>query len=148
MALRVPPLALLLLAFAVQWLLRGQLAFRAPWPLDVLALLFAAAGAAICLLGVRAFHRAQTTVNPLQPETATALVTRGIYRFTRNPMYLGFTLVLLAAALYLRSVAALLVVPVFVAYLTAFQVIPEERALAARFGAAFAAYRQRARRWL
>ena len=147
--LRVPPVAVVLLAGLAMWLLARVL----PWPGDLLgglpaALLIAAAGVAVAVAGVVAFRRARTTVNPMKPEASSALVERGIYGLTRNPMYLGMALVLAAWALWLGSVAAVSVLPLFTLYMTRFQIVPEERALAAKFGVAFAAYRSRVRRWL
>lgn len=113
------------------------------------AIVLLLAGAGIAAAGGIAFRRAQTTVNPLTPEKASALVSGGIYRLTRNPMYLGFALFLLAWALYLASPVALLVGPsCFVLYLNRFQIAPEERALEKLFGEEFASYRQQVRRWL
>ncbi len=100
------------------------------------------------LTGVLGFIRAKTTVNPMKPERSAALVTSGIYRVTRNPMYVGMALILLAWAIYLGSGTALLGPLVFALYITRFQIHPEERVLAARFGSEFAAYRARVRRWL
>ncbi len=105
-------------------------------------------GVAVCLAGVLSFRLARTTVNPLRPETATALVDSGIYRHTRNPMYLGFAMILVAWALYLDSPFTLLGVVGFVLYMNRFQIIPEERALQALFGEQFSSYRARVRRWL
>ena len=62
------------------------------------ALALAALGAGVCLAGVASFRRARTTVNPLVPEQASSLVQAGIYRHTRNPMYLGFAILLVAWA--------------------------------------------------
>lgn len=98
--------------------------------------------------GVIAFKRAQTTVNPLKPETASTLVVGGVYQYSRNPMYTGLALWLVAWALYLDSVIALAGVAVFVSYMTRFQIKPEERAMQALFGAQFALYKARVRRWL
>lgn len=95
-----------------------------------------------------AFWRSRTSVNPLRPERATALVTGGVYRFTRNPMYLGMLAHLLAWAAYLASPWALPGPVAFVAYITRFQIVPEERALAARFGDEYRRYTARVRRWL
>lgn len=75
-------------------------------------------------------------------------MTGGIYRHTRNPMYLGQALVLLGGMLWLGSAVALLVVPLFVGWITRFQILPEERVLSARFGADYAAFRREVRRWL
>jgi protein-S-isoprenylcysteine O-methyltransferase Ste14 len=108
----------------------------------------AAIGVAVALGGVMSFHRAQTTVNPLKPETSAALVSTGVYSFTRNPMYLGMVLVLLAWAVYLSSIWSLLGPVVFALYITRFQIVPEERVLDGLFGAPFAAYKKRVRRWL
>ena len=94
------------------------------------------------------FRRARTTVNPLKPETSAALVSTGVYSFTRNPMYLGMALALFAWAVYLSSVWSLLGPVLFALYITRFQIVPEERVLDGLFGASFAAYKKRVRRWL
>ncbi len=113
-----------------------------------LALLVAGTGGAIAAAGSIAFKRAGTTVNPLKPERASALVTGGVYRLTRNPMYLGMTLALAGFATWLWWWPALLGPVAFVAWITRFQIRPEERALGLRFGAAYQDYRRRVRRWL
>jgi len=97
---------------------------------------------------VRAVRKADTTLNPIKPDTATALVTSGIYRHTRNPMYLGMAVWLLAWSAWLGTPAGLVGAPLFVLYMNRFQVGPEERALHSLFGAEFDAYRSRVRRWL
>ena len=112
------------------------------------ALALAAAGASLDLAGLIAFRRAKTTANPTAPQQSSAVVSTGIYRFTRNPMYLGLLCLLLAWAVFLSSAWALLVLPAFIAYITRFQILPEERVLAARFGSAYADYCARVRRWL
>lgn len=114
----------------------------------LLALPLIGAGLLFVLAGGVSFRRARTTVNPLKPEAASALVTSGIYCYTRNPMYVGFALWLLAWGLYLASPLVLLGVLGFVLYMNRLQIAPEERALGRLFGADFAAYRQRVRRWL
>lgn len=97
--------------------------------------------------GIR-FRRANTTVNPLKPQAASSLVTAGIYRYTRNPMYLGLLFLLVAWAVLLSSPFALLGPVAFVTYISRFQIVPEERVLAALFGAEYAAYQAGVRRWL
>lgn len=147
---RIPP-PLVAVLFAV---LMGLLARGLPG-LDpglgtrlLLALPLVMAGLLFVLAGGLAFRWAKTTVNPLKPASASALVTSGIYQYTRNPMYVGFALWLLAWGLYLASPLVLLGVLGFVLYMNRFQIYPEERALGQLFGADFAAYRQRVRRWL
>ncbi len=105
-------------------------------------------GSAFALSGVRAIRRAHTTVSPIKPEAATDLVTSGAYRFTRNPMYLGLCLVLLAWAVFLSSAWAVLGPMAFVLYINQFQIAPEERVLSKLFRQAFAEYQSKVRRWL
>jgi protein-S-isoprenylcysteine O-methyltransferase Ste14 len=107
-----------------------------------------AIGVAVAIGGVMSFRRAKTTVSPLKPETSAALVSTGVYSFTRNPMYLGMALALFAWAVYLSSMWSLLGPILFALYITRFQIIPEERVLEKLFGARFAAYKTRVRRWL
>jgi len=103
---------------------------------------------AIGIAGVRAFQRARTTVDPLRPEKASALVTSGIYRRTRNPMYVALAIALLGWAIWLGHPLALLGVAAFVAWINRFQIAPEERALRALFGPEFERYCSEVRRWL
>jgi len=148
--LKVPPVAVVLVTAGFMWLAAWAvpaLEFRFP-ARDLVAVSLALAGAVTSALGVISFGRARTTVNPMKPESSSSLVTSGIYRLTRNPMYLGFLLVLLGWAVFLSSILAFLFLPAFIVYMNHFQIEPEERALATLFGEAFAAYKARARRWL
>jgi protein-S-isoprenylcysteine O-methyltransferase Ste14 len=113
-----------------------------------LALAIGIAAFAVDVAGMLAFLKARTTVNPLRPEKASALVTGGIFRWTRNPMYLGMAMLLVAWAVYLANPISVVLIPVFVVYMNRFQIAPEERALESRFGAQFTEYRDRVRRWL
>lgn len=110
--------------------------------------LIALAGFGFAISGVRAIRRARTTISPIKPESATSLVTSGVYRFTRNPMYLGLCLVLLAWAVFLSSAWAVLGPVAFVLYINRFQIAPEEKVLSKLFGQAFAEYQSKVRRWL
>jgi protein-S-isoprenylcysteine O-methyltransferase Ste14 len=108
----------------------------------------ALAGIAFSAAGVLAFRRARTTVNPTRPEEATQLVRSGVYRITRNPMYVGLACLLVAWAVFLSSPWALLGPLAFVLYIGRFQIAPEERALAKLFGSDYSAYQAEVRRWL
>jgi protein-S-isoprenylcysteine O-methyltransferase Ste14 len=110
--------------------------------------LFFVAGLAVSALGVVEFRRARTTVDPRIPAASSSLVRSGIYRLTRNPMYVGFGLVLLGWAIYVSNALAFLLLPAYVLYMTRFQIQPEERALGQIFGQEYADYRARVRRWL
>ena len=117
------------------------------WRLAI-ALVVAGVGVAFMVLGGMAFRRAKTTSNPIKPHAASSLVITGVYRYTRNPMYVGATLVLVGWAFYLGSLPAFVGPVVFVLYITRFQIIPEERVLRGKFGPEFAEYQARVPQWL
>jgi len=148
--LKIPPVAIGLLAMALMWFaswLVPALGFPLPGH-RVLAGSVAVACAVISGMGVVLFRLANPTVNPMKPESSSALVQSGIYRITRNPMYLGFFLVLAGWALYLSNILAFCVLPLFITYMNRFQIEPEERALRNLFGHEFVAYESRVRRWI
>ena len=147
--LKVPPVALTFLFGVLMWLACAYSPFTItlPWR-SALAICIGIVGLAIAWAGVLSFRRAETTVNPLTPEATTTMVTSGIYRFTRHPMYLGFLLVLSGWAIYLSNLLAFAFLPLFVWYLNRFHIVPEERALGTKFPHSFTAYRSSVRRWL
>lgn len=116
--------------------------------LRVLEGLLATAGLGVAGAGVAAFRRQRTTVDPRYPERATSLVANGVYRWTRNPMYLGFTSVATGAAAALGSPLALLGPGLLALYLDRVQIPAEEQALRDRFGESFASYSRTVCRWL
>jgi protein-S-isoprenylcysteine O-methyltransferase Ste14 len=148
--LRIPPLAVVALAGGLAWITARIVP---AWSFEFaaqagLTATFVLLGITCSLLGVASFRLARTTVNPMTPHASTALVVSGIYRVTRNPMYLGFLFLLLAQIVWLANPVALLVAPAFVVYLNRFQIVPEEIALRNRFGAEFNAYAAHVRRWI
>jgi protein-S-isoprenylcysteine O-methyltransferase Ste14 len=148
--LRIPPLFVTATFAAAMWGAHVALpggTYRLPG-VRVLALASVVVGVGVSLAGVAAFRRHGVTVNPLAPDATRSVVTDGIYRHTRNPMYLGFALILGGWAAYLSNVAAAACLPVFVLYVDRFQIRPEERKLLEQFGPSFRAYRARVRRWI
>jgi len=148
--LKIPPPAVAVLLAGAMW----GISLVAPL-LEVPAFIrvaaavtIALAGGGFSLAGVISFRRARTTVNPMKPETTSSLVCSGIYGVTRNPMYVGLLLVLVAWAAFLSSAWALLGPLAFVLYINRFQIAPEERVLSAMFGTGYSAYKSRVRRWL
>jgi protein-S-isoprenylcysteine O-methyltransferase Ste14 len=147
---KIPPPAVALLFGLLMWLASMMVA-SAEVPFGVrlgVATALACLGLAFGGSGMLSFIRARTTMNPTKPSAASSLVTGGVYRVTRNPMYLSLLLYLLAWAAYLSNWLALLLVPIFVVYINELQIKPEERALFALFGAEYASYKARVRRWL
>ncbi|MEJ8474000.1 methyltransferase family protein [Roseibium algae] len=150
MQLKVPPVfvflvAAVLLVIGAMLLPVGAIAFPGQ---TLLAAITALTGLGIGVPPVRKFRSRQTTVNPMNPENATSLVTSGIYRFSRNPMYLGLMLILLGLALYIGSLTALVILPGFIWYMTELQIKPEEERLSEIFGIDYLDYRARVRRWI
>ena len=148
--LRIPPLVLVAAAGLGMWLLRDTMpdlrfAFAGQ---TFAAAALAFIGLLFSLAGVLAFRRAHTTTNPMTPVATSSLVTSGLYQRSRNPMYVGFVLLLLAWAVFLGNPLTVLVIGVFIWYLTRFQIIPEERALRSMFGAEYERYCQDVRRWI
>ncbi len=105
-------------------------------------------GTLTAISGVIQFAVQSTSVNPHKPDHASSLVTTGVYRLSRNPMYLGMLIILLAAVLKFGHPAGLIVLPLFVLYMNRFQIEPEEKAMEKKFGEEFRKYRQDVRRWV
>ena len=148
--LKIPPVVVIAVVAALMWLVSWAVpgfgfTFSAAY---LVAPMLAVAGIAISALGIASFKRAGTTVNPMKPQSSSVLVVSGVYKLTRNPMYLGFLLVLLGWAVFLSNVLAFLLLQAFIAYMNRFQIEPEEKALASLFGKEFENYRSRVRRWL
>lgn len=144
-----PPIVAILFAFAMWYLadLTPSLPLNDTLRL-ALTLTLLLCGVGFLLAGGVSFRRAKTTVNPLKPDAATALVTSGIFQYTRNPMYLGFVCLLVSLAIFMASLWALTGVAGFVLYIKRFQIRPEEAAMHQLFGEQFTAYRARVRRWI
>lgn len=147
---KIPPVAVFIIAALLMWLISSYLpAIELPesirWFIILSFLLF---GAVMGLLGVFSFLRKETTVDPINPEKASSMVDKGVYKISRNPMYLALALVLIALAIYLKSLWSLPVVLLFMIYMTRFQIFPEERAMIKLFGEQYLDYMDRVRRWI
>lgn len=114
----------------------------------IVAAVFIAASLLAIIGGVLAFHKRRTTVNPLRPDRATSLVVEGVYRMSRNPMYLGMLLILCAWSIWLGNPWGVLGLVGFVVYMNRFQIIPEERTMREKFGMQWDTYAARVRRWI
>ena len=148
--LKVPPLVLLLVLAVAMWFAAMQLpslAFTLPWR-HGLAVTISGVGILFLLAGGYAFQKAKTTLNPTKPATASSVVASGVYRVSRNPMYVGFLLALTSWATFLSHPLPFLFLPIFVVYMNRFQISPEEHALSAKFGDEYDRYKQGVRRWL
>ena len=148
--LKIPPPAIAVFLAAVMWAisritpsLQVQTGIRL-----VLALAVALVAVGFSAAGVISFRHAKTTLDPTRPHLTSSLVHSGIYTVTRNPMYVGLLLILIAWAIFLSSPWALLGPAAYFLYIGRFQIAPEERALTALFGAEYTTYLSKVRRWL
>lgn len=152
-AIRVPPPAIFVVVFLIALWLEGALyririvdADDISRPLVIAGMVLVTAGVLIALLGAWTFHRHHTPVLPFT--TPTTLVQTGPYRFTRNPMYLGMTLLHLGVALALNAMWPIVLLPMALVALFRMVIRREEEHLWQTFGDDYVAYRSRVRRWL
>ena len=149
MKLKIPPVIVFLVFGLLMYLLArllpfGHFDFTGRFYLMTLLLLFAAL---IALVALIQFFKSRTTIDPTQPTKSTKLVDKGIYAYSRNPMYLALLLVLLAWGIWLGNAFNMLLAAGFVAYMNRFQVLPEEEALNDIFGKEYRQYFMKVRRW-
>lgn len=146
---KIPPPAVAVVTALIIWgisRLAPQVAMPSGARLSV-ALALVVMGVSLGAAGIISFRLGRTTVNPTKPEEASSLISTGIYRVTRNPMYLGILFALIAWAVFLSSAWALFAAGGFVLYMNHFQIAPEERALLELFSNEYKSYKARVRRW-
>ena len=105
-------------------------------------------GLVVFISAVKSFRVHKTTVNPLEPRKATSLVTSGIFKFSRNPMYLGMLIILLSISFKFNLIGGMITSLFFYIFITKFQIIPEEEAMNELFGNQFIDYVKKTRRWI
>ncbi len=147
---KIPPPIVAVIAGAAMWAVSRM---TPSLPIDsrlrvALAGAFAGFGFCVAASGMLAFRRAKTTINPVKLQEASSIVTTGVYRRTRNPMYVGLVSLLLGWAVYLAAPWTILGPVLFVLFTTRFQIVPEERVLTSKFGREYTDYQARVRRWL
>jgi len=151
MHLRIPPPIVALIGILLIFLSKDYILilYLHPHLQNTLSILFLIIGFVIIFSATKEFKKSETTVNPMKPETSTSLVTSGIFKYTRNPMYLGLTSILLASCFYFSSLLGIIVyVPLFILYITIFQIIPEEETMKGLFNDEYLDYCSKVRRWI
>lgn len=149
--LKVPPLLLVIIVGGLMLLLRQIVPLSSfnLWDISVgISGCVILLGGIIAILGVVEFRKANTTVDPRDPEKTSSLVVGGIYKVSRNPMYLGFLFLLIGWGIYLEHALSFIFVFLFVLYVNRFQIIPEERFMQSKYGPEYTAYKANVRRWL
>ncbi len=117
-------------------------------PYNRLGIALIVIGVTVDLTALTQFYMHKTTFNPFYPDRADRLVIFGIYRYSRNPMYLGLLLSLSGWAIFVGNLAGFVILPLFVTLMNHLQIMPEERALSSKFGEDYLEYMQQVRRWL
>lgn len=115
---------------------------------NIISLFLMILGLTIFVSAVKSFRRQKTTVNPLDPKQASSLVTSGIFKFSRNPMYLGMLIILLSMAFKFNLIGGMIISLFFYIFITKFQIIPEEAAMNELFGNEFIDYCKKTKRWI
>ncbi len=144
-----PPVIALAFGILIWWMASYQPKIEIEFvPKVLIVSLLMAIGVFFDLSGLLIFRKAKTTVNPLKPQKSSALVNTGVYKITRNPMYVGLLFILSAWCIYLDSPAAMIGIVGFIFYIHVFQILPEERMLTTLFGEEYREYQSKVRRWL
>ena len=148
--LKIPPPVYALSIGLLMWLLDQYLPIShwisEPW--NKIGLVLIVTALSFDLWSLFLFFRSKTTPNPMKPENSKSIVTGGLYKISRNPMYVGLLFVLLGYAIWLGSLSPFLLLPLFVLLITTQQIIPEEEMLEQKFGQEYLDYKMRVRRWL
>ena len=105
-------------------------------------------GLVVFISAVKSFNKQKTTINPLEPRKASSLVVSGIFRFSRNPMYLGMLIILLSISFKFNLLGGIIISLLFFIFITKFQIYPEEEAMNELFGDKFTQYSNTTRRWI
>lgn len=149
--LSIPPLILTAISGLAMCLLHFFLPFlnfHTKLSLELAAALVMLAGLIVMVCAALHFRLHKTSLDPRQPSKASALVISGLFRYSRNPMYLGMLIFLAGLALLSRNLLSFTILPLLVSYLTEFQIKPEERTMLHVFGNDYLDYMMRVRRWL
>ena len=148
MKTKIPPPIIALMCIAINYLSTHFInPFKFP-NIEIIGVFILLAGQVTAFLGILLFKKYKTTVNPINPEETTSLVTTGIFSITRNPMYLGLFFVICSTVLFFGSWFGIIILMFFVWYINKFQIIPEEETMEKKFGNKYNEYKKNVRRWI
>ena len=145
---KIPPTILTLLFLVFNYILSfNSLKIEIPYKYFFTTLLLIL-GLYIIIRSSRLFAKAKTSLDPLRPFKSTSLITNDIYKYSRNPMYFGYLLILLSSSVYLGNVISIIIIPLFIFIINFIQIIPEEETLKDLFGPTYDEYLSKVRRWI
>ncbi len=147
--LKIPPLMWLVVFLTLEYITARAFCYIPPeTPYSGFAALIGFGALAIGVLAIVNFLKAQTTLNPMNPDQASSLVTSGIFQYSRNPMYLGLLLILIAWGIQLSCLLSLFIALLFIPCMNRLQIVPEEQHLESKFGEQYRDYQSKVRRWI
>ena len=144
---KIPPPIITLLSIVIIYLFESKIEYS-QLHLKAVGMIFLILGLTLIFLAVLKFIKTKTTVDPTRPHKTSNLVITGIYKLTRNPMYLGMLFLIMAYAIYNNNIFGCIVVPIFIFYMNKFQIEPEEIEMRKKFGESFENYCKKVNRWL
>ena len=144
---KIPPPLVTILCIGIIYLFESKIEY-AQLDLKVVGIIFLILGLIIIFLAVLKFIKTKTTVDPTRPHKTSNLVISGIYKITRNPMYLGMLFLIIAYTIYTNNVVGSIIIPIFIFYINKFQIEPEEIEMRKKFGESFENYCKKVNRWL
>tara|TARA_Y100001970_G_scaffold163308_1_gene199622 strand:+ start:2784 stop:3239 length:456 start_codon:yes stop_codon:yes gene_type:complete len=145
---KIPPTILTLLFLILNYILSfNSLKINIPYKYFFTTVLFIL-GLYVIIRSSRLFAKAKTSIDPLRPFKSTSLITNDIYKYSRNPMYFGYLLILISSSFYLGNVISIIIIPLFIFIINFIQIIPEEETLKDLFGPNYDEYLSKVRRWI
>ena len=144
---KIPPPIVTLLCIGIIYLFENKIEYSQP-DFKAIGIIFLILGFIIIFLAVLKFIKIKTTVDPTRPHKTSNLVISGIYKITRNPMYLGMLFLIIAYTIYTNNVVGSIIIPIFIFYINKFQIEPEEIEMRKKFGESFENYCKKVNRWL
>ena len=144
---KIPPPIVTLLCIGIIYLFENKIEYSQP-DFKAIGIIFLILGFIIIFLAVLKFIKIKTTVDPTRPHKTSNLVISGIYKITRNPMYLGMLFLIMAYTIYTNNVVGSITIPIFIFYINKFQIEPEEIEMRKKFGESFENYCKKVNRWL
>lgn len=150
MALKIPPPVYAIFVAVLMWLLHNYLPITQlisePWnKVGIVLIVFAVS---LDIWSLILFLKQKTTPNPMRPENTSEIVSNGLYKISRNPMYVGLLTILTGFAIWMGSLMPFIMLPLFFWIITEMQIKPEEKYLEDKFGDTYLDYKSKVRRWL
>ena len=146
--LKIPPPLLVLILVIANYFLSKKIDLIHLPNQDLISILILLIGILILINPIFKFIKSKTTIDPIKFKKVSKLITTGIYKYSRNPMYLGMSLVLAGISIMVNPIGGLALVSVFILYINQFQIEPEEKAMTKLFKNEFSEYKKYVRRWI